>query len=621
MERLAYNRSISLHCSSMKLRGTSLMIVSLLAAIAPAQILPTYTLTNVIGTGTGGYAGDNGAAGIAQLNFPMALARSGSGTLYIADTFNERIRSVQTDGIIRTVVGTGTIGFTGDGGPATAALIYSPYGLATDAAGNLYFSDTLNHTIRKVATNGTITKIAGTGLKSFSGDGGDPLLATMNQPTGIVVDPAGNVLFSDSLNFRIRKIGTDGTISTFAGIGNPNSQGDGGPALSAGINQPGGLALDSAGNLYVVDTIGQRVRKITTDGTITTIAGTGIIGFSGDGGPATLAQLSYPRGVYVDAAGTVFIADTFNNRIRAVTEDGKIQTIAGNGAFGDSADGVSATDAALRYPRAVVPNGSGGLYLLDTDNHRVRLLTPNVQSPSIRDFRGVMSSSEFGALPNAAGGSWIEIYGGGFAQGARAWEANDFVNGQAPTSLVGTSVTVGGKTAFIEYAGPNQVNAQVPDGLPAGTYDVVVHGALGDSPAYKLTVEDAVPGVFAPQSLVVNGKQYAGVFLMDGTLSVSGHLPRPGDYITTFAVGFGPVAPFEGPGKPARQLNSIVLPLKVFVGGVQATVTYAGSAPGWVGLYQINIQVPQVPAGDAVPLSIELNGKPSDQTLYIGVGN
>ena len=602
----------------MKVRSVAFTIACFLL-IAHAQILPSYTLTNVAGNGTAGFAGDGAAATNANLNFPLAMVRASSGTLYIADSFNFRIRSVQSDGIIRTIAGNGTRGFIGDGAAATVASIESVYGITTDAAGNIYFSDSLNHTIRKIATNGTITRIAGTGVAAFSGDGGDAINASLFFPTGIVVDASGNVLFSDSQNHRIRKIGTDGKISTFAGSGFPASGGD--TVATASFNSPQGLAIDSIGNLYIAELGGQRIRKISTDGTITTIAGNGTAGFSGDGGAATASMLAYPRGIYVDGSGTVFIADTGNNRIRAVTEDGKIQTIAGSGSFGDSPDNVAATSAPLRFPRAIAPNGSGGLYILDTDSHRVRLLTPSAVLPLIRDSRGIMSASGFGALPKAAGGSWIEIYGEGFARSAREWQASDFFEDKAPTFLMGTSVTVGGRATFIEYVGPNQVNALVPYGLPPGTYDVIVKSAQGDSPPYQLEVEEAVPGVYAPPSAVFNGKQYAGAFFQDGSLLKPGHLPRPGEYITLYGVGFGPLAPFDGSGQLARRLNSLTLPLKVFIGDVPATVTYAGSAPGFVGLYQINVMVPSVPAGDALPLRIELNGKPGDQTLYVGVGN
>lgn len=583
-----------------------------------AQLLPSYTVTTVAGNGTAGYAGDNGAATSSILNFPLAMARSNSGTLYISDNFNLRIRSVQSDGIIRTVVGTGTRGFTGDGGAATSALINSPYGIAVDGAGNLYFTDSLNHTVRKVSASGTITLIAGTGRQGFAGDGEDALVSNLNLPTGIAVDSAGNVLFSDSQNNRIRKIGTDGKISTFAGSGNAASTGDGGPVNNASFYNPQGLAFDSAGNLYIADMVNHRIRKVDTSGTVTTIAGSGVQGFAGDNGAATSAQLSYPRGVYVDASGTVFIADTNNNRIRAVTEDGVIHTVAGNGVNGDGPDNVPAETSALRYPRAIVSNGAGGFYILDSDNHRVRLLTPNVAAPLIRS-NGIISSSEYGGFPTVGRGSWIEVHGAGLAQGTRSWDPSDFVNGVAPTSLSGTSVTIGGRPTFVSYISPQQVNVQVPDDVLAGTYPVVVNSPLGASSPYLLTIVESQPGLYAPPSMNTNGIQYAGVMMQDGKVVSTDHLPKPGETVTLFGIGFGNVAPYEGTGQVVRRTNSVVTPVQAYYGDKPATITYAGMAAGQVGIYQFNIVVPTIPGGDQIPLRFEVNGRPVAQSLYTGV--
>ncbi len=586
-----------------------------------AQTLPTYTISNIIGTGTAGYAGDDAAAKDAQLNYPMSIARAANGTLYIADTFNQRIRTVQADGVIRTIIGTGTAGFSGDGAAATGALISSPYGIAVDGAGNIYFSDSRNNMIRKVGTNGTITALAGTGVYGFGGDEGNASDALMALPTAMILDSAGNLYFSDTQNNRVRKITPDGKIHGVAGTGQPNSNGDGQQATDAAIYGPEGLSLDSAGNLYIAETFGHKIRKVAPDGTITTFAGTGTPGFLGDSGLATQAQLNYPRGVYVDASGIVYITDTLNNRVRAVTEKGVIKTIAGTGRFGDGADGLPATLADLRNPRAIVPNGSGGFYLLDTDNSRIRLLTPVPQPPAINKG-GIVSSSAFGGFSKAARGSWLEIYGANLAQGRREWTSSDFVDGKAPTTLSGTSVTIGGKAAFVSYVSPGQVNVQVPDTLAAGTYDVVVKNPMGSSVAYKLAVDDVQPGLYAPPSLTANGKQYAGVVLADGSLATAGaRRARSGDTVTLYGVGFGPVAPDPGTGEIVRSANSVVMPLEVFFGGLPANVTYAGLAPGALGLYQFNVVVPAMPTNDAVPLTFKLNGTAGQQTLYTAVGN
>jgi uncharacterized protein (TIGR03437 family) len=575
----------------------------------------------VVGNGTGGFAGDGAAATAANVNFPTSIARSAAGTLYIADTFNVRIRTVQSDGIIRTVVGTGTRGFSGDGAAATSALISSPYGVAVDAAGNIYFSDSLNHMVRKVGTNGTITRIAGTGVQGYGGDGLNATDALLNLPTGLAVDPAGNVYVADTQNHRIRRIGTDGKIATIVGTGQPSYDQDGRAGSQTAIYYPEGVALDSRGNLYVADTFNHRIRKLSTDGVVTTFAGNGLAAFRGDGAAAGAASLNYPRGVFVDASGNVLIADSINNRIRMVTEDGVIRTIAGSGRFGDSGDDGPASAAQFRYPRAVISDGSGGYLVLDTDNHRIRKLTPVPQSPAI-NREGVVSSSAFGGFPTAARGSWLEIYGSNLAQRTREWAASDFVEGKAPTSLAGTAVTIGGRSGFISYVSAGQVNVQVPDALPAGVHDVVVTSPSGSSAAYKVEIDDVQPGLFAPSSLLAGGKQYAGVILADGSLAggPSSVTVRPGDTVTLYGIGFGSVAPYLAAGEIVRNANSVVLPLQVFYGDAAATVTYAGLAPGTLGLYQINVVVPQVAAGDAIPLRFKLNGASGAQTLYTVVG-
>lgn len=586
-------------------------------AVSQAQTLPTYTLRNYIGTGTAGYAGDSAAADAAttQLNYPMAIARAANGTLYIADTFNQRIRSVGTDGVIKTVVGTGTPGFGGDGAAATAALIASPYGVAVDTAGNLYFTDTRNMMVRKVSTSGTITKLAGSGVQGFGGDDGNAVDALMNLPTGIVVDASGSVYVADTLNHRVRKITTDGKISTYAGTGEPNSGGDGKPAKEATLYHPQALALDSAGNLYIGDTYNQRVRKVSTSGIITTYVGSGAQGYRGDGGQATSAQLNYPMGLYVDASGVLYIVDSYNGRVRAVTENGVIRTIAGSGRFGDFGDGVPALTADLRFPRGITGDGSGGFFLLDTDNNRIRRLTPDAQAPAVNP-NGVVSSSAFGGFRTAARGGWLEIYGSNLAQGTRGWNSSDFVDGKAPTSLSGTSVTINGQPAYVAYVSPGQVNVQVPDSLLAGTYGLVVNSPQGASQPYWLTVADTQPGMFAPSSLMTNGKQYVGVVMSDGSLATS---LTPGQTVTLYGVGFGAVTPTSSEGEIVRSANTVSLPLQVYFGDTAATVTYAGLAPGTLGLYQFNVVVPNV-TGTAVPLQFKLNGTPGQQTLYTAVG-
>jgi uncharacterized protein (TIGR03437 family) len=329
------------------------------------------TLTVVAGNGKPGFSGDGGPATHASLNTPIGVALDAAGNLFIADEFNQRIRRVGTDGTIATIAGTGGQGFGGDGGPATAAPLLYPYGGVVDKAGSYYFADALNHRIRKVAADGTISTVAGNGTAGFSGDGGSALNAQITTPNAVTMDAAGNLLISDTGNHRVRKVSAGGTISTIAGNGTAGFSGDGGPAAGASLNTPHGVAADAAGNVYITDQVNERVRKVAPDGTITTFAGTGVEDFTGDGGPAKNAALNFPFYVAADTAGNVYIADTNNFRVRKVGADGNIATIAGNGGT-FSGDGGSAIGAVLNYPSNVAVDGKGNIYVADTGNDRVR---------------------------------------------------------------------------------------------------------------------------------------------------------------------------------------------------------------------------------------------------------
>ena len=367
----------------------------------------TGTITTIAGTGKFGFSGDGGPATEAWIELPTGIAVDGAGNLYIADFGNGRIRKVDSTGTITTVAGTGGLGFRGDGGPATEAWIELPTGIAVDGAGNLYFADAVNDRIRKVDSTGTITTVAGTGLRGFSGDGGPASQAPINTPTGIAVDGAGNLYFAETRNHRIRKVDSAGTITTVAGTGRRGFSGDGGPASQAGLNSPYGVAVDGAGNLYITDRNNFRIRKVDSTGMITTVAGTGLRGFSGDGSPASQAQIELPTGVAVDGVGNLYIADAGNFRIRKVDSTGVITTIAGTGERGFSGDGGPASQAQISHIRGVAVDGVGNLYIADAGNYRIRLLSPTgtsaTQRFSIPDQGGVSLTSQ-GASPALVAG-------------------------------------------------------------------------------------------------------------------------------------------------------------------------------------------------------------------------
>jgi len=329
-------------------------------------------ITTVAGNGTWGYSGDGGLATNASLWGPHGVAVDTGGNLYIADLVNHRIRKVDTSGIITTVAGNGTYGYSGDGGPATNASLWWPSGIAVDANGSLYIADIGNHRIRKVDTSGIITTVAGNGNSVYSGDGGPATNASLRDPADVAVDASGNLYIADRDNQRIRKVDTLGIITTMAGNGTYGYSGDGGPATSASLWLPPDVAVDASGNLYIADSDSQRIRKVDTSGIITTVAGNGTRGYGGDGGPATNASLRYPEGVALDANGNLYIADTRNERIRKVDTWGIITTVAGNGTRGCSGDGGPATNASLRWPWGVALDANGNLYIADMDNHRIR---------------------------------------------------------------------------------------------------------------------------------------------------------------------------------------------------------------------------------------------------------
>ncbi|MEV7659608.1 RICIN domain-containing protein [Streptomyces anulatus] len=265
------------------------------------------------------YRGDNGPAASAQLFYPRELAMDIAGNLYVADGNNHRIRKITPDGTITTVAGTNGKGFTGDGGPATSARLDLPLGVAVDSTGALYIVDAHNNRIRKVDTDGNISTIAGHKGAGFTGDGGPATSAQLSGPQGVTVDNAGNLNIADTGNHRIRKITSDGKIATIAGTTSKGFSGDGGPATSAQLDHPVRVVLDSTGSLYIVDAHNNRIRRVAPDGTISTVAGSTGKGFAGDGGPAASAQLQNPYGLAVDCVDTLYIADHANHRIRKVT--------------------------------------------------------------------------------------------------------------------------------------------------------------------------------------------------------------------------------------------------------------------------------------------------------------
>ena len=355
--------------------------------------LPNNIITTVAGNGINGYSGDGGTATNANLKTPRGIAFDAIGNLFITDYGNYRIRKVDATGIITTFAGNGTNGYSGDGGAATNAKIVSPFGVAVDANGNLLIADRSNYRIRKVDTNGIITTVAGNGSAGSSGDGGAATNAKLNSPSGAAVDSSGNLLIADTFNGRIRKVDTNGVITTVAGKGGNAYSGDGNAATNAFLNNPNAVAADASGDFFIADTSNNRIRKVDANGIITTVAGNGTVNYSGDGGPAINASLAAPDGVAVDTYGFLYIADNANNRIRQVDASGVITTLAGDGNAGFSNDGGPATNASLSGPFGVALDPDGNLLFSDNNNNRIRKIVIGLGRYPNLVFKGVTASN------------------------------------------------------------------------------------------------------------------------------------------------------------------------------------------------------------------------------------
>ncbi|HEX4277523.1 MAG TPA: IPT/TIG domain-containing protein [Bryobacteraceae bacterium] len=575
------------------------IILGLLVA-AGAATAQQYTISTIAGIGTvQGYFGDTGPATNAQLDFPFRVAVDSKGNYYIADYLTYVVREV-SGGTINTIAGTATFGFQGDGDAAILAIISDIHAIAVDSSLNVYLADTHNGRIRKITPDGKIFSIAGNGTFGYAGDGGPATNAEFVLPSGVVVDSSGNVYIADYGNSTVRKVDTKGNISTIAGTGVWGFSGDGGPGAKAQLAAPYSLAIDPAGNVYIADLGNTNIREITTDGNIHTAVSN-----------VTANSLA------VDAAGSIYYPDPLTNTVQKILANGTRFAIAGTGRPGFSGDGGPGTTAQLNQPYGIALDTAGNVYVADSGNQAIRLLTPVTSSISV-----VNAASGLGGA--IAPGEIVTIYGTnlGPATGVSAAPASDGTYG---TSLSGTTVSFGGINGVMLYTSATQVSAIVPYAVGIGsTADVNVTYQGQSLTAAAIPVASSLSGIFTTNSA---GFGQAAAVNQNGTINSSAAPARLGSIISVYMTGEGQTNPMGVDGKPAAQpLPQPLLPVSATMAGQQVSVAYAGGAPGNVaGLMQVNLQIPSnlvqtVAAGPvSVPVVVSVGFAPSQTNVTISV--
>jgi uncharacterized protein (TIGR03437 family) len=588
-----------------------------LCSLASAQ---TEIITTVAGNGAAAYSGDGGPATSASLKDPGGVFVDASGNIFIADTNNNRIREIAAGGTTITTV-------VGQGGVPAFPTLTNPGGIFVDASGNLFIADTYASQIQELPAGGTTVKtIAGGGSTGYYGDGGPATSAALFDPAGVFVDAFGNVFVADTSNNVIRKFTIGGNITTVAGNsgGTAGFSGDGGPATSAELHNPTSVWVDASGNMFIADSGNQRIRKVSSSGTITTIAGNGREGATGDGGPATSAGLYDPLGVVVDASGNIFIAAALNNEIREVlAATGIITTVAGVGAPGFHGDGGVATSALLDHPSGIALDASGDIFIADTLNNRIREVSPSTGPPPSILPGGIVAVDS--TVTTIQPGAWVSIYGTNLAGSTAQWTGN------FPQTLGGTSVMIDGIPAYLSYVSPTQINLQAPNDSQTGPVPVIVQTANG-------TVTSSVTlAPVAPSFLLFDSKHVTGIILRpDGSgsqgtgsnsydfLGPTGNslgfptvAAKAGDVVELYAVGLGPTTPpvtagqaFTGGAAPATN------PVTLLVNNMSVTNSAAFDESL---LYQINLTVPAGLGTGDVSLVASVGGAQTQSSVVISL--
>lgn len=574
------------------------------------------TISTVAGSGTPGIAsGDGGPATSAVIGFPQGVAVDGAGDIFIADGLNNRVRKVDTAGIISTYAG-GSIGFNvNDGGPATSGVLgfigtAQHQGIALDKSGNLYIADPMHNRIRKVDTNGIITTVAGNGTLGFSGDGGPATSAQLTNPFSVTVDSAGNFYIADTFNGRVRKVDTSGTITTVAGSGLGFVLNDGGPATGTQF-EPLDLAVDGSGNLYISDIGNGRIRKVS-GGIITSLL-TSNTNNQCLASPPPGTGVGAPNGLAVDSAGNLFTADAAGC-VHKVDISGNLTLYAGGGTT-NPGDGGPATSAVLNQPSGVAADSSGNVYVSEQGGSRIRKIgAPTANPPSISSVQNA-----FGGGTTISPNMWVAVKGTNLAPpgDSRIWQAPDFVNNQLPTKLDNISVTVNNQSAFIYYVSPTQLNILTPYYALSGTVpvQVAINGVAGN--VMMVPTASLAPSFFTFDGANVVGTHLDGTLLGPTTLYPGLSTPaKVGETVILYGNGFGNVAT---PNVNGALTQSGDLPAKpiVAIGGSPALVTFAGLISP--GLFQFNVTIPPVPVSGNEVLGALYGGQQTPTGVKLAV--
>ena len=585
----------------MRFAGLLTALFLLASAPLPSQTTPYYIVNTVAGRGKLPYSGDGKPANTVYLFQPGSMTYDKAGNLYFTESYYSRLLKISTSGVLSTAAGCDGDACTG--ATATTTKLSGPRGVAVDASGNVYLGD--GNRLLRIAPGGAVTIVAGTGDTSYShgDDGGQATKARLATPYAIALDGSGNIFFTEFENHVVRKVASDGTISTVAGDGKPSNEPN-------GVSGPRGVAVDRNGSLFFSDSGNHRVRKVTPAGIINTVAGNGKYGYNGDGGQAVNAQLYSPYGLAFDAAGNLYISDTVNHRVRKVTPAGIISTVAGAGMAGVvqsssfRGDTGLATSAFLNEPAGLAIDNAGNLYIADSGNDRIRVIgAERYTGPDKPKPASVMNAADYST--KVAPATWITIKGTNLSSTTRQWNDADFIDGKLPVQLDGVRVFVDGMPAYVSYISPTQINALVGasdmKGGPIVPVEILTTQGRGD-PVTAPGDARYAPALFRYDA---EGGKYVVANALDGMLiGKSGLVPgldtrpaRHGELLSAYGTGFGATNPAIPHGTAA------------FAPAVLASSAYLLTDDNWIirpvyagligpGLYQLVFQVPETPDGD-----------------------